>query len=53
MGGLSEPVFERHGTFMDVEPETGIVVNFSRRYQVCFGILTVQPAKKASYSNRR
>lgn len=34
VGGLSEPSLDRHGTFYDVEPETGTVIRFKRRWQV-------------------
>ena len=34
MSGLTEPEFDKHGSFVDVEPMTGMVINFSRKYQV-------------------
>ena len=31
---LDEPEMDKHGSFMHVEPQTGMILNFSRRYQV-------------------
>ena len=32
--GLAEPTVKKYGTYLDIEAETGTVLNLSERYQV-------------------